>query len=299
MESPKGQPESYAAAWKTWKWRWLIAICLFLGYVPGAFALGLLFDWILQTEFAFYGVALLWMGAWTASWIWILLFRCPRCHNYYFYRYGRSAAKPFKLRCRYCSIPWGTLTDPGNLEQDLVRTTVETRRATKRSIIHTLVFAIVVMSAIAILGAVLTNGLAAARKTGDPFLSDLHAHQYAQAEALMAGASSNSRQIEAAQIQRLRTKWQSFEISRGKIGTPKFEVPLTYPWHHCTLAYALPLFGHTNGGAELDLVPENGEWRVKSLTLFNDSDQMFPKTPTPVPVVGPETPLPSPKATKN
>jgi len=283
MDSPPDRPVSYAAEWRRWRRRWLLDLFLFIGYVPCVGALGILSDWLLHSILPIYVIGLAWMAAGAASWVWIWLFRCPRCHHPFFWRSGVMITWPFKMRCVYCSIPWGTLTDPGGLEQDLETTTVRVRKQTRRVSLIVGSFFACTLLIFAILGSIVNKRLADTRSTGDSFLSLLRSHGFAQAELLMVGSASDTAPVRARRVKELEGRWDAFEASHKKLGAPVFGGVPGLP-HQWNLAYAIPDSTQKRGGVELNMVSENGQWRVKSLTFFNDSAQMLPHERRPVPL---------------
>jgi hypothetical protein len=99
----------YTAAWRDFRRRRLIYWVVFLGYVPGAFALfvgvGLPISAFIgiAPDYFFYAIAGSWMLAWLISGLRARLFPCPRCHKWFFATWWYS--NPFARKCVHCGLP--------------------------------------------------------------------------------------------------------------------------------------------------------------------------------------------------
>ena len=82
--------------------RWFFAT--WLGYVPGAFALGYPLTRLFHSDIPFFVVAGAWMLALAVSGIYMALFPCPRCHREFFYTWWHFW-NPFARRCVHCGHP--------------------------------------------------------------------------------------------------------------------------------------------------------------------------------------------------
>jgi hypothetical protein len=91
--------------WRNFEKREWTVFLLFLGYLPGVFALSYPLDRLFGSAVPFaLVVAVAWMGAFGAAVFWHGNFPCPRCREPFFRRswwYQRGLAK----RCVHCGLP--------------------------------------------------------------------------------------------------------------------------------------------------------------------------------------------------
>jgi hypothetical protein len=99
----------YTAAWCDLKRRQLISWAMFLGYVPGVFAIVFGVELPLaaltgiELDYFFYPVAFSWMAlAVIAGWR-KATFRCPHCHRWFFATWWYQL--PFARKCVHCGLP--------------------------------------------------------------------------------------------------------------------------------------------------------------------------------------------------
>ena len=89
--------------WQNYKRRRLWFFAIWLGYIPGVFALGYPLTRLFGSDIPIYVVAGAWMLAFAASGIYMSAFPCPSCHKPFFYTWWFH--NPFARRCVHCGFP--------------------------------------------------------------------------------------------------------------------------------------------------------------------------------------------------
>jgi hypothetical protein len=103
----------YSAAWRDLRRRRIIFYAVWVGYVPAVFAIyyvalrPLLHVFMIKEDYLVLPVAGLWMVAFLVAGIRVQLFRCPRCHQWFF---AKWYSNPFTRKCLHCGLPRGAKT---------------------------------------------------------------------------------------------------------------------------------------------------------------------------------------------
>ncbi len=104
-----GAQPDYAAAWREFRKRRLIFWAIFLGYIPGVLiiwiAIGLPVSALtgIKPDYFFYPIALCWLFMFLIASLRVGLFRCPRCHKWFFATWWYH--NPFARKCAHCGLP--------------------------------------------------------------------------------------------------------------------------------------------------------------------------------------------------
>ena len=94
---PPGSP------WRALRSRERIGLCLWAGYLPGVFVFGWLLSRALGSGLAYLLVAIVWMALCLLVQYWAGTFRCPRCGNRFYRRWGYQGS--WARTCAHCGLP--------------------------------------------------------------------------------------------------------------------------------------------------------------------------------------------------
>jgi hypothetical protein len=83
--------------------RWVIG--LFIGYLPGMFALGTLLSPMFESDVPMVLIALAWMLAWAVAICRFSSFACPRCRKPFFGWGLGERTHTFARKCVHCGLP--------------------------------------------------------------------------------------------------------------------------------------------------------------------------------------------------
>ena len=101
---PPGSP------WRPLRRRLRFGVALWACYLPCVFVLGWLLSWALGSGLAYLGVALAWMAACLLVQYWAGQFRCPRCGERFYRRWGYQGS--WAGSCANCGFPrWAEIEE--------------------------------------------------------------------------------------------------------------------------------------------------------------------------------------------
>src|SRR5947208_2186536 len=97
----------YEDEWKEYRRRYRLFFTIFLSYVPGVAAIGILVTRWSGSEVPIYFVAGAWMLAFAVTSVRLSTFPCPRCGKWFFAAWYFH--NPLARRCVHCGLPkWAT-----------------------------------------------------------------------------------------------------------------------------------------------------------------------------------------------
>jgi hypothetical protein len=101
----------YSVAWQDLKRRERIFGILFLTYIPAGLAIGVPLSKRVHSGWPFYVVSGMWMAAVAFSYLRYVWWRCPKCHERFFYK--GLFSNPITRRCLHCGLKMWASSDPG------------------------------------------------------------------------------------------------------------------------------------------------------------------------------------------
>lgn len=110
MSEATHSPSDFSSAWEDYKQRLAWFFAVWIGGFFVVFVLAHAFTTILHSDVPFYALAGCPAVAFITTSLRLALFRCPRCHDWFFSTW--FSHNPFASRCARCRLPkWQTTPD--------------------------------------------------------------------------------------------------------------------------------------------------------------------------------------------